>query len=80
LGYGFTAVIVAWLARGNPVLTLVTAPLMAIILAGGDVLKISLNMPFRIIDVFSGVMLLCLIASELFVRNNVVWTKAKREA
>jgi general nucleoside transport system permease protein len=80
LGYGFTAVIVAWLARGNPVLTLITAPLMAIILAGGDVLKISLNMPFRIIDVFSGVMLMCLIASELFVRNNVVWTKAKRNA
>jgi simple sugar transport system permease protein len=73
LGYGFTAVIVAWLARGNPALVLLTAPLMGIILAGGDLLKISLNMPFRVIDVFSGVMLLCLIASEVFVRNRVLW-------
>ncbi|WP_018466570.1 ABC transporter permease [Calidithermus timidus] len=73
LGYGFTAVIVAWLARGNPALVLVTAPLMGLILAGGDLLKISLNMPFRVIDVFSGVMLLCLIASEIFVRNRVQW-------
>ncbi len=73
LGYGFTAVIVAWLARGNPGLTLVTAPLMGVILAGGDLLKISLNMPFRIVDVFSGVMLLCLIGSEIFVQNRVVW-------
>ncbi|WP_293912532.1 ABC transporter permease [Deinococcus sp.] len=72
-GYGFTAVIVAWLARGNPALCLVTAPLMGIILAGGDVLKINMNLPFRITDVFSGVMLMCLIASEVFVKNRVRW-------
>ncbi|WP_291426173.1 ABC transporter permease [Deinococcus sp.] len=71
LGYGFTAVIVAWLARGNPLLVLLTAPLLGVILAGGDVLKIDQNMPFRIVDVFSGVMLLCLIVSELFVQNRV---------
>ncbi|BDP44279.1 ABC transporter permease (plasmid) [Deinococcus aetherius] len=71
LGYGFTAVIVAWLARGNPLAALLTAPLMGVILAGGDVLKIDQNMPFRIVDVFSGVMLLCLIVSELFVQNRV---------
>ncbi len=76
-GYGFTAVIVAWLARGNPLLCLVTAPLMGIILAGGDVLKINLNLPFRIVDVFSGVMLLCLIASEVFVRHRVVLGRAR---
>ncbi|CAM3971048.1 ABC transporter permease [Deinococcus marmoris] len=73
LGYGFTAVIVAWLARGNPALCLITAPVMGVILAGGDILKIDLNMPFRVVDVFSGVILLCLIASEVFVRNRVVW-------
>ncbi|GHF32084.1 ABC transporter permease [Deinococcus metalli] len=76
LGYGFTAVIVAWLARGNPALCLVTAPLMGVILAGGDLLKIDLNMPFRVVDVFSGVILLCLIASEVFVRHRVVWGRA----
>lgn len=73
LGYGFTAIIVAWLARGNPALVLVTAPFMGIILAGGDLLKIVLNMPFRIVDVFSGVMLLCLIASEIFIKNRITW-------
>ncbi|SMB94523.1 ABC transporter permease [Deinococcus hopiensis] len=71
LGYGFTAVIVAWLARGNPALCLLTAPLMGIILAGGDLLKIDLNMPFRVVDVFSGVILLSLIGSEIFVRHRV---------
>lgn len=71
LGYGFTAVIVAWLARGHPALCLLTAPLMGVILAGGDLLKIDLNMPFRVVDVFSGVILLSLIGSEIFVRHRV---------
>ncbi|GAA5446277.1 ABC transporter permease [Deinococcus depolymerans] len=76
LGYGFTAVIVAWLARGNPALCLITAPLMGVILAGGDILKIDLNLPFRVVDVFSGVILLCLIASEVFIRHRVQWGRA----
>ena len=71
LGYGFTAIIVAWLARGNPALCMLTALLMGVILAGGDVLKINLNMPFRITDVFSGIILMTLIASEVFVRSGV---------
>ena len=71
LGYGFTAIIVAWLARGNPVLCIVTALLMGVILAGGDVLKINLNMPFRITDVFSGIILMTLIASEIFVQHRL---------
>ncbi|MVN86146.1 ABC transporter permease [Deinococcus sp. HMF7620] len=76
LGYGFTAVIVAWLARGHPALCLVTAPLMGVILAGGDLLKIDLNLPYRVVDIFSGVILLCLIAGEVFVRHRVVWGRA----
>ena len=44
---------------------------MGVILAGGDVLKINLNMPFRITDVFSGIILMTLIASEVFVRYRV---------
>lgn len=39
---------------------------MGLVLAGGDLLKVSLNMPFRIVDIFSGVILFCLIGSELF--------------
>ena len=61
-------------------MTLLTAPLMAVILAGGDVLKISLNLPFRIVDVFSGVMLLSLIASEIFITNKLVWSQIKPTA
>jgi simple sugar transport system permease protein len=72
LGYGYTAIIVAWLARGRPASVLVTAPLLGAILAGGDHLKIGFNMPFRIIDVFSGTLLLCLITAE------ALWARRER--
>ncbi len=68
LGYGFTAIIVAWLARGNPALTIFTALLMGLIFAGGDVMKLNLQMPFRVVDVFSGLLLMFLIGSEPLAR------------
>jgi simple sugar transport system permease protein len=64
LGYGFTALIVAYLSRGNPVLSIFTAFLMAVIFAGGDGMKLAYQMPFRVVDVFSGLILLFIIASE----------------
>jgi len=72
LGYGYTAIIVAWLARGRPLAVLLTAPLLGAILAGGDTLKTGFNMPFRIIDVFSGTLLLCLITAE------ALWARRER--
>lgn len=72
LGYGYTAIIVAWLARGRPASVLLTAPLLGAILAGGDFLKTGFNMPFRIIDVFSGTLLLCLITAE------ALWTRRQQ--
>ncbi|MFN3347120.1 MAG: TIGR00366 family protein, partial [Candidatus Bipolaricaulaceae bacterium] len=75
LGYGFTAILVAWLARGGPLFTLLTAPLMGVVLAGGDLLKLELSMPFRVVDVFAGLMLLALIGAEALARHRVVWRR-----
>lgn len=73
LGYGFTAILVAWLARGRPLYALLTAPLLGLILAGGDALKLDYAMPFRVVDVFSGVLLLALVGAEALSRRRVLW-------
>ena len=39
LGYGYTAIIVAWLARANPLATIVTSFLFGALLSGGDALR-----------------------------------------
>lgn len=75
LGYGFTAILVAWLARGRPLLVLVTAPLLGLILAGGDALKMALSMPFRVVDVVAGLLLLALIGAEAWSRHRLIWRR-----
>lgn len=77
LGYGYTAIIVAWLARRNPLAVLVTSVLFGVIMAGGDVIKVSLGLPFQLVNVFNGLILFFLIGSEIFMRYKVsfAWRK-----
>lgn len=75
LGYGFTAILVAWLARGGPGYVLLTAPLLGVVLAGGDALKLAFSMPFRVVDVTSGLLLLALIGAEAASRHRLVWRR-----
>lgn len=64
LGYGYTAIIVAWLARGQPLATILTAALFGLIYSGGSAMQVSLQMPFKITYVFDGLILFFLIGSE----------------
>lgn len=65
-GYGFTAIIVAWLARLNPIAAILTSFLLGGLLVGGDAIQIALNLPAATVQIFNGVILLFVIASELF--------------
>ncbi|WP_456410603.1 ABC transporter permease [Oceanithermus sp.] len=79
LGYGYTAIIVAWLARGNPLGAVLTALFMGLVFASGDVMKIVLQMPFRVTDVFNGLILFFLISTERLLYYRVRWDPARRE-
>ncbi len=70
-GYGFTAIIVAWLARLNPLLVIISGLFFAGILVGGDAIQISLNLPAATVDVFNGIILVFLIMGEYFQRNSI---------
>ena len=71
MGYGYTAIIVAWLARRNPLAVIVTSLLFAVIMTGGDVIKVSLGLPFQLINVFNGLILFFLIGSEILLRYKI---------
>jgi simple sugar transport system permease protein len=79
LGYGYAAIIVAWLARGNPVATVLTALFLGFIFTAGDVLQVALRMPARITDVFNGLILLFLIGGERLMYYRVRWAPAPHE-
>lgn len=79
LGYGYTAIIVAWLARRNPLAVILTSFLFGVLMRGGDVIKVSLGLPFELVNVFNGLILFFLIGSEVFIRYRVRFG-IKREA
>lgn len=76
MGYGYTAILVALLARQRAWATLITAPLLGWVFAAGDVIKVSLQLPFQITDVIIGVTLLLLVASEPLLSYRPVWRRA----
>jgi len=71
MGYGYTAIIVAWLARRNPLAVIVTSLLFAVIMRGGDAIKVSLGLPFQLVNVFNGLILFFLIGSEILMRYRI---------
>jgi simple sugar transport system permease protein len=70
-GYGFTAIIVAWLAKLNPAASILSAFFFAGILVGGDAIQISLGLPAATVQVFNGVLLFFLIMGDYFLTNRV---------
>jgi len=70
-GYGFTAIIVAWLAKVNPLATVLSGFFFAGLLVGGDAIQISLGLPAATVNVFNGILLAFLIMGDYFLRNRV---------
>ena len=66
VGYGFTAIIVAFLGRLNPVGILLAGGLMALTYIGGDIAQSKLGLPAAAIQVFQGMLLFFLLAFDLF--------------
>jgi len=71
-GYGFTAIIVAWLAKLNPCYVIFSAIFFAGILVGGDAIQISLGLPAATVDIFNGTMLIFLIMGDFFTKNKIL--------
>jgi ABC-type uncharacterized transport system permease subunit len=78
LGYGYTAIIVAWLARRNPLAVILTALLLGALMAGGDVIKASLGLPFQLVNMFNGLILSFLISGELLMRYKISFQPGRR--
>jgi simple sugar transport system permease protein len=70
-GYGFTAIIVAWLAKLNPLYVIFSSIFFAGILVGGDAIQISLGLPAATVEIFNGTLLFFLIMGDFFTKNKV---------
>jgi len=77
-GYGFTAIIVAFLGRLNPIGILLAGLLMALTYIGGELAQFMLGLPAAAIQAFQGMLLFFLLAVDLLTHYRVR-LGAKRE-
>jgi len=71
VGYGFTAIIVAFLGRLNPIGILLAGLLMALTFIGGELAQLMLGVPAPAIQAFQGMLLFFLLALDVLANYRV---------
>lgn len=66
-GYGFTAIIVAFLGRLNPIGCLAAAIFLAVTFIGGENAQIALRLPLDVTRVFQGMLLFYILACDAVI-------------
>ncbi|MBP8149859.1 MAG: ABC transporter permease [Limnohabitans sp.] len=78
VGYGFAAIIVAFVGRLHPVGMVLSAILMSMFYIGGELAQSRLGLPRSLTGVFQGLLLFTLLACDTLMQYRVRWvTKAE---
>ena len=76
-GYGFTAIIVAFLGRLNPIGALVAAFILSITYIGGESAQITIGVTDKITRVFQGILLFYVLACDTLITYRFRWIGRK---
>ncbi len=79
-GYGFTAIIVAFLGRLNPIGALVAALFLALTFIGGENAQIALRIPLDVTRVFQGLLLFFVLGCDTFLLYRLRLVSSARAA
>jgi simple sugar transport system permease protein len=77
-GWGFTAIIVAFLGKLKPTSVFIVSILMAILLQGCAYIQISLGVPYFMANIIQGVILFFILASDFFSTYQFVWKSGRK--
>ena len=72
-GYGFAAIIVAFVGRLHPLGVVLAAILMSMFYIGGELAQSRLGLPKSITGVFQGLLLFALLASDTLIHYRLRW-------
>jgi ABC-type uncharacterized transport system permease subunit len=78
-GYGFTAIIVAFLGRLNPVGILIAGLFLALTFIGGEEAQISIKVPLDLTKVFQGILLFYVLACDSLIVYRVRLLRSARK-
>jgi ABC-type uncharacterized transport system permease subunit len=76
-GYGYAAIIVAYLGRLNPIGIVLAGLLMALLYLGGEMAQMQLQLSVAITGIFQGLLLFFLLASDVLIEKRYRFAKKK---
>jgi simple sugar transport system permease protein len=79
-GYGFTAIIVAFLGRLNPIGILIAGLFLALTFIGGEGAQISMKIPLDLTKVFQGILLFYVLACDSLILYRIRVIRTYRKA
>lgn len=71
-GYGFSGVLIAFLAQSNPLVASVVAFLVATLFVVGQSLQIFYQIPFAMVQLIQAIIVMCVAGADFFVRHRVI--------
>ena len=71
-GYGYTAIITAWLSGLKAHYVLLTSLAFAILLQGGNFVQVSMQVPAAVAGMMQGIILFFVLGSEFFIKYRLV--------
>ncbi len=74
-GYGFAAIIVAFVGRLHPIGVIFSSFVMALIYIGGELSQTRLGMPSAITGIFQGILLFALLACDVLIHHRLRWSR-----
>jgi general nucleoside transport system permease protein len=79
-GLGFTAIIVCFVGRLNPLGIVAAGVLLSLMLIGGELAQSRLGLPNAMASVLQGLLLLILLACDTFIHQRLRWVRTARQA
>jgi general nucleoside transport system permease protein len=72
-GYGFSGILIAFLARNDPLGATATAVLVAALFITGRNLQIFYQIPFAMVQLIQAIIVICVAGSEFLLRHRIHW-------
>jgi ABC-type uncharacterized transport system permease subunit len=74
-GYGFSGILIGFLARNNPLLVVLFSLMMAVLMVAGQTLQVFYQIPFSMIQLIQATIVICVAASEFFIHHRIRFVK-----
>lgn len=70
-GYGFSGILIAFLARNNPLAATIVALLVALLFVAGRSLQVFYQIPFSMVQLIQAILVICVASSDFFIRHRM---------